>query len=367
MHRKSITILATALLAALIYGGCSSEEGGVGSFLTKAFKKGGQGVPVTVQKPKLEEQAVSVAVPGIITASDRTDVKLPGNARVETFFVNVGESVKKGTALFQISREDQNLKIAQLRAEQKELQANLEKNTYFYRNRDRLLEEGRITNDQYESLEAEVDRNEDDLERISGQLATLEAQAEGTTVVSSPIAGVVQKKLSSAGGVAVANTPIVSIVRNNPMIVTFRLASYEAKNVRTGMTVEVRVADLRNEQFNATIESVGTELNRDTNTFEVKATLPNPQGIFKAGMNAFVEFSGPETQRYYVVPSSALIIDRRRYYVYTVVQGAAHRVRVIPRNIRGGVVEIAEGLHDNDLVVVKGADKLSEGTMVDIW
>jgi len=367
MRRKSAIIILAAIIAGLVYVGCSSEEGGVGGFLTKAFKKGGQGVPVTVQKPKLEEHAVSVAVPGILTSSDRTEVKLPGNARIETFFVNVGETVKKGTALFQISREDQNLKIAQLRAEQKELQANLEKNTYFYRNRDRLLEEGRITTEQFESLEAEVDKNEEDLDRISGQLATLENQAEGATVISSPIAGVIQNKLSSVGGVAVANSPIVTIVRNNPMVVTFRLASYEAKNVRKGMPAQVRIADLRNEEFTATIESVGTELNRDTNSFEVKATLPNPQGIFKAGMNAFVEFSGPEKQRYYVIPASALVIERRRYYIFTVVQGAAHKVRVIPRNIRGGVVEIAEGLADNDLVVVKGADKLSEGTMVDIW
>jgi RND family efflux transporter MFP subunit len=366
MQRKAIIILA-ALVAGLVYVGCSSDEGGVGGFLKKAFKKGGQGVPVTVQKPELEEHAVSVAVPGILTPSDRVDVKLPNDARIETFFVDVGETVKKGTALFQISREDQNLKIAQLRAEQQELQANLEKNTYFYRNRDRLLEEGRITTEQYESLEAEVDKNEDDLDRVSNQLTALEGQAEGATVVSSPIAGVVQKKLSSAGGVATANTPIVSIVSNDPMLVTFRLASYEAKNVQKGMPAQVRIEDLRDEEFTATIESVGTELNRDSNTFEVKATLPNPQGIFKAGMNAFVEFSGPETQRYYVIPSSSLVIDRRRYYVYTVVQGTAHRVRVIPRNVRAGVVEIAEGLADNDLVVVKGADKLSEGTMVDIW
>jgi RND family efflux transporter MFP subunit len=367
MHRKSAIIIITALAAALVYVSCSSEGGGVGSFLSKAFKKGGQGVPVTVQKPKLEEHAVSVAVPGILTPSAREDVKLPGDARIDTFFVNVGDAVKKGTALFQISREDQNLKVAQLRAEQKELQANLEKNTYFFRNRDRLLEEGRITTEQFESLEAEVDKNEEDLERVNNQLTALEAQTEGATVVSSPIAGVVQKTLSSAGGVAVANTPIVTIVSNDPMIVTFRLASYEATNVQKGMPVEVRIADLRDEQFTATMEMIGTELNRDTNTFEVQATLPNPQGIFKAGMNAFIEFSGPETQRYYVIPASALVIDRRRYYLYTVVQGAAHKVRVIPRNIRGGVVEIAEGLHDNDLVVIKGADKLSEGTVVDIW
>lgn len=367
MRRVAASIIVVLCSCLFIQGGCSSREEGVGGFLSKAFKKGGKAVPVTVQRPRLVEHSVPITVPAILTPSDRIEVRLPHDARIENFFVNVGETVSRGAALFQLSKEDQNLKLAQLRAEQKELQANLEKNTYFLRNRDRLLEEGRITTEQYDNLESEVEKNEDSIERVRTQLASIEGQTGGSTVTSSPIAGVVQSKLSSAGGVAVANTVIVTIVRNDPMVVNFRLGAYEAKTVRKGMGIKVKLADMLGEQFNATIESIGAELDRDTKTFEVKAEMPNPQGIFKAGMNAFVEFSGSERQEYYVIPSSAVIAERRRYYVYTVVQGAAHRVRVIPRRIQGNVAEIAEGLHAGDMVVVKGADKLSEGAVVDIW
>lgn len=368
--RKAVLIILLAVSVTTFIGfGCTNDEkgGGVKSFLSNAFKKGGSGVPVTVEKPILVERSVAITVPGILTPSDRVEVKLPNDARIESFFVNVGETVAKGAPLFQVSRQDQNLKLAQLRAEQKELQANLEKTSYFLRNRDRLLEEGRITTEQYDALETEMERIEEDIERVRTQLSGLEGATTEPAVHDSPIAGVVQSKLTSAGGVSIANTPIVTIVRNNPMIVNFRLASYEAKTVRKGMPVQVRLVDMRTEKFKATVSAVGTELDRDTNTFEVKAELPNPQGMLKAGMNAFVEFTGPEKQKFFEIPSNALIVDRRRYYVFTVVQGTAHKIRVIPREIRGDIAEIVEGLHTNDMVVVKGNEKLSEGTVVDIW
>lgn len=362
---KTLTIISVCVFAGF---GCTSDEGGgFRGFLSKAFQKGGSGVPVTVEKPILEESSVTITVPGIVTPSERVEISLPNDVRIDTFFVNVGERVSSGTPLFQISREDLNLKLAQLRAERDELQTNLERNNYFFRNRDRLLEEGRITTEQYDSLEGEVEKNEEELERVRQEISNFENQAGGPTVINSSINGVVQSKLNSAGGVAVANTPIVTIVKNNPMMVNFNLASYAAKTVAPGQSIAVKLVDLPGEDFDATIESIGTEIDRDTKTFEVKAALLNPQGIIKAGMNAFVEFKGAEKQKFFVIPAEAVITDRRRHYVFTVVKGTAHKVRVIPKEIRGSIAEIVEGLHANDLVVVKGNKNLSEGTIVDIW
>jgi len=371
MRRLSVLVVITILAATTLQFGCFSsdsddERGGVSGFLSKAFKKGGSGVPVVVQRVREREVTQKMTMPAILTSSDRVEVRLPNESRIERFFINVGESVRRGTPLFQISKEEFNIQLAQLRAEQKELQANVEKNTYFLRNRDRLLEEGRITTEQYDSLEGEVEKSESDLEEVNAKLTTLEAQTDQTTV-DSPIAGVVQSKLESAGGVAAANTPIVTIVRNDPMIVSFRMAGYEANAVKPGISLEVRLTDIPGERFRAQITSIGAELDPDSNTFPVKATISNPQGILKAGMNAFVELEGSRVQRYYVVPTEAVITDRRRNYVFTVDKGVAHRVRVIPREIRGNIAEIVDGLSDGDMVVVKGQDKLSEGTVVDIW
>ncbi len=364
MRRAALLISAVAI-ALVASAGCSSDSG-IGGFLHKAFKIGGSGIPVAIAQPILREQATMSTVPGVLAPSDRIEVKLPNDVRIETFFVNIGDTVAKGAPLLQISKDDQNVRLAQLRAEQNELQAALDRSTYFLRNRDRLLEEGRITQEQYDGLDLEVSKTEKDLERVKTDLATLETNQTGDASLTSPIAGVVQARLNSAGGVAAANTPLVTIVSINPMVVAFRLAAYEAKTVAPGKDIAVSIADFPTERFTAKVASISTELDRETNTFEVKAALPNPQGVLKAGMNALVAFSGAELQKYFEVPAESLVVDRRRNYIFTVSKGVARRVPVILRENKEGVAQIVEGVNAGDSVVVSGADKLTDGALVDV-
>jgi len=48
-------------------------------------------------------------------------------------------------------------------------------------------------------------------------------------------------------------------------------------------------------------------------------------------MPAEVEFKSGEKQRMYLIPDEALIRERRRYFVYTVLNGVAHKVEVVPK------------------------------------
>jgi len=95
--------------------------------------------------------------------------------------------------------------------------------------------------------------------------------------------------------------------------------------------------------------------------------ISNPDNIYKIGMMAQVEFDSVEKQKYFSVPEEAVISDSRRYYVFTVSQGVAHKVLVVIKDKKDGRVDIVNGLMDNDLVVVKGNKELQEGSVVDIW
>jgi len=99
----------------------------------------------------------------------------------------------------------------------------------------------------------------------------------------------------------------------------------------------------------------------------VAAQIPNPTGSYKMGMAAQVEFASAEKQKYFRVPSEAVITDNRRHYVYTVSMGTAHKIPVVMRDMKDDYAEIIEGLVEGDLVVVKGNKELKEGAVVDIW
>jgi RND family efflux transporter MFP subunit len=336
------------------------------SWLSRFFKGGGSAVPVAVENVVVEEKAVTIVLPITLSASEQVEVRLPNEAHIERVFVKPGDVVKEGDVLCRLSAEDYILRLAALRAEMKEQQSNLEKNTYFLRNRDRLLEEGRITQDQYDALEAEVDQNESAIEKLRTQIAEMEVRT-GEVEVKSPISGVIQARLASPGLVITENKPLFVITRINPIAATFSLAPYEARTVKAGMPVTIRFRDLPGEVVSAKIDSVGAKINPETSRFDVRVLLPNPNGVYKLGMVGQVEFESAEKQKFFTVSDEAIITDSRRHFVYTVSMGKAHKIPVKIREIKDGKAQIVEGLMDSDIVVVKGKEQLKEGAVVDIW
>lgn len=330
------------------------------------FKGGGSAVPVAVENVIVQEKSVGIVVPATLVPSEKIEVKLPNEVLVERVMVNNGSVVKDGEALCRLSTEESNLRLASLRAELTELQSNLEKNMYFLRNRDRLLDEGRINQDQYDNLETEVDENESRIEKTRAQIAELEAKT-GEVNVTSPMAGIVQARMVSPGIVVPAGKPLFIIIKTNPIAAEFTLAPYEAKSVKAGMPVTIRFRDLPGEKVTAKISSVGSKIDPQTSRFFVRVLLPNPTGVYKTGMVAQAEFESAEKQRFYSISESAVIKDKRRHYVFTVHMGKAHRVPIRVRDIKNGRAEVIEGLMEGDIVVVRGNEELEEGAVVDIW
>lgn len=342
---------------------CSNEGGG---FLAKLLKGGGSAVPVTVESVVVEERNQLIRVPVVLEAAEAVDVTLPEDVTIDRSAVAEGDTVNAGATLFRISEQEITTRLGRLRSELRDAQNNLDKSSYLLRNRDRLLEEGRMDKAQYDSLELEMQRAETGVEKVKAELAKTEEKV-GSNVVTAPSAGVVAKLYGTTGTTISAGKPLATITRMDVVNAVFKLLSGNANYVKQGQTINIRLTDASQDNLSANIVSIGTEINPQDDTFTVKATLMNGGLKFKLGMRGEALLTGPEKQRVYIVPEEAIIRDRRAYFVYTIIKGVAHRVQVIPSQTIGNKVEIVRGIKDDDLVVVKGQDKLVEGTHVDIW
>jgi len=344
----------------------SARTEGQRSWLAHFFKEGGSAVPVAVENVVVDERNVSNVVGASLVSSNKYDVTLPYEAKIGKVFVNIGDSVKTGDKLCSLSEEEYNLKIGTLKAKLQESQSELDKNLYFLRNRDRLLEEEKIDQEQYDKLDTEVDANEKEIETIKTKISQIERQAIDVNV-KSQVTGVISDRFASPGIIIEEKKPLFFITAIDPIAVEFSLVPYEAKFIKPGMSVLVRFRDLPGESVSATISSVGSKIDEQTGRFNVRVLISNPDNIYKIGMMAQVEFDSVEKQKYFSVPEEAVISDSRRYYVFTVSQGVAHKVLVVIKDKKDGRVDIVNGLMDNDLVVVKGNKELQEGSVVDIW
>lgn len=363
MRYKNLILVGIGVTFLIIYS-CSNENGG---FFAKLFRgSGGSAVPVTVESVVAQEKAQDLRIPAVIEPSESVDVTQPEDIVIERVNVAEGDRVNVGDPLFKISEQEQAAKIAKRKLELKDAQTQLEKNSYIMKNRDRLLEEGRIDRTQYDNIETEVRTNETSVEKIQTELSKSEERA-GNSVVTSPAAGVVGKIMGGMGTTITAGKPVLSITKVDPVIVSFRLPSVNAGAIKPGASVQVRFSEFGGESQIVKISAVGAELDPKDETFSAKVTLSNPNMRFKVGMRPEVSFTSHEKQRIFIISEEALIKERRGYFVFVVLKGVAHKVQVIPNETRGNRIEILRGLGDEDIVVVKGHDKLTEGTVVDIW
>jgi len=356
-------ILTAIGAAAIVAFSCSNERDG---FLSNLLRGTPAGVPVTVETIASITKTETISIPASLSASERVDVSLPDDALIESFAVSEGEPIAAGDVIARISEEEINVRIARLRADLREIRNRLEKESYILRNRDRLLDEGRIDEEQYEAVEESVAKEEAESERIMEEISRMESGL-GELSVTSPISGILTRRHAAAGSMAAAGIPVATVARIDPSVLTFRVGSELSPAIRPDMRLEVIFPSLGDSRSTARVTSVGTKLDPESRTFEVKAELPNPNGIYKEGMSALVEARSPEQRRIFLVPESALIREPTGFFVFTVIDGKAHKVQVIPEESSGGYIEIARGLKEADMVIVRGQDRIEQGTSVDIW
>ncbi|MBI2091762.1 MAG: efflux RND transporter periplasmic adaptor subunit [Deltaproteobacteria bacterium] len=323
-------------------------------------------VSVIVEPVRVQESSPVVTVPGILIVRDRVEIKNSYPAKISEVFVNKGDKVAEGSILAQLSDEEINIKLSQLRAARKEAESVLEKNSYLLKNRDRLLEDGKLDKTQYESVDIENTAAEATLNRIKTDIAVAEYNAAHIQI-SSPISGLVIEKYASPMQVAAENQLLFTVVNVDPILVAFPLTVDESTGIRLGMPISVKIEDLDNAEYNATVTYISPEIHQTGKTFDVWAAVPNSDYVLKAGMSATAQFTSTNIHKVIVVPDSAVITRNRDKFVFTVQNGIAHETKVSIRTIHDGIAEVVNGLAENDLVVAKGAASLQDGATVDMW
>ncbi|MBI4212419.1 MAG: efflux RND transporter periplasmic adaptor subunit, partial [Deltaproteobacteria bacterium] len=341
------------------------ETSPAAGFIKGLFQGRGKPVPVTVTNAIVQERTVNLTIPAKLVPSDKIDVRVPFDGRVERIFVNVGDAVTVGQPLLKLSDDAVAMRVAQRRIELKDAQTNQEKNTYFLNNRDRLLEEGRLEESDANRLESEIRANETAIEKLRQEVQELEAQREKTTIAS-PVDGVIAERNATMGLPITTATVAFIIARIDPLGLEFTLPPQELAGVRMNQNLRCRIKNLPGQMFSANMVSIGSAPNVD-GTYPLRASINNSLFTLKPGMEAEVELNSAQKQRFFVIPAEAVTSERRQYSVFIINRGVAHRVRIVPREKRGNIIEVMDGLRDDDLIVVKGHENLEEGTAVDIW
>jgi len=360
--------------------------------------------PVTVRLFTVEEQVVKrrVQAVGSLYPIDQSTISSEVEARVEKILADVGDPVRQGQVLVELSPTELQYEVDRQRAAVAEVRARLgigpedplprrpDEVAFVqraaadlfdaeqkYKRADRLFRDRLISQEQldeaasrYKSSRAALDLAEQEVSQLKAQLQSNEvarrlAEKKLTdATIRSPFPGFVQARRVSPGEYLRLQSPVMVIVRTDTLRARLSVPERWAGAIKPGATVELRVEAYPGETFRGRLERINPSVSSETRTFEIEALVPNSDGRLKPGF--FVEGSLPSEvqERALTIPPEALNYRYGVYKVFVVNGEKVEEREIKPGQQQESRVEILEGLRAGDRVAVPVRGQLSTGDII---
>lgn len=177
----------------------------------------------------------------------------------------------------------------------------------------------------------------------------------GRVSLVAPISGVVTR-LDITKGQAVDRTQAILEVENLRSVwVTANVPESDIEKVRKGATARLTVASLPNREFKGIIQVVGTRVDPKTRSIPVQCLVTETNGLLKPEMFAKVFIGVGQASQRLVIPTSALVIEGVKSFVFVKHGDAFEKHEVTLGEQSGGRVVVLSGIEAGETIASKGA------------
>ncbi|MGB0513959.1 MAG: efflux RND transporter periplasmic adaptor subunit [Wenzhouxiangellaceae bacterium] len=315
---------------------------------------------VEVARAELRELAPLFDVSGtVISLNDsRIAAEVEG---VLTWLANVGDRVGAGDVIARIEPRLMDVAVARAQAAVARLRADLEYREQQLRRHEELagsrhasehlVDEARAQRDQalhqLADARAQLDRAEGDLER---------------TEIRAPFAGHVVRRLASAGEYVAAGDDVLRLVDTQRLEISLPAPLELAPFIQPGLNVEVRSGETTRRHPVRALVPVG-----DTASRMVEIRLTVDPGDWLVGTPVQVRLPRATPRTLVAVPRDALVERDGRAFLFRLNDdGVAEQIEAEVAATVGLWVGVASGIEHGDRVVIRGAERLGPGQLVDV-
>lgn len=180
-------------------------------------------------------------------------------------------------------------------------------------------------------------------------------KAAATTTILSKISGTVSEIAVHEGDYVTEGMSILKTQALNSLWVEAQLYAGESGNYKLNDRVSVSFPDLGGQIIAGKVEFINPELSDASKVDLIRISIPNPQGLIRPGMLAYIAIANGK-QRSLAVPASAVLTDGKGSKVWVRNTDGSFS----PKMIRTGpgnqtYVSVVSGLNPGDMVVTQGA------------
>ncbi|MDQ3287191.1 MAG: efflux RND transporter periplasmic adaptor subunit [Pseudomonadota bacterium] len=352
--RGSLLLFSLLLSAALVMPGCGGDEPAAGADGGAGGPPGGKALSVEAVVVKPQPLSAGLQTVGSLRADESVVMRPEIAGRISRIHFSEGGRVEAGQPLF-------TLDASLARASLNEASANLENSRRAAQRTGQLIEEQLIARADHDTARAALGV---DQARVASARTALSKMT-----LRAPFSGRIGLRDVSVGDYVSEGQDLVTVVRLDPVEVDFSLPERAMGLLGTGQKVSVTVDAFPGETFTGEVVAIDPVVDPNSRSVRLRAQIPNPDSRLRPGQFATVQVdTGGDRADALLIPEQALMQDGDVRFVYTVVDGKAHKAVIATGTRVPGKVQVLEGLQAGDLVITAGQAKpmMHEGAPVQV-
>jgi len=323
---------------------------------------------IEVEKVSLRQFKSGLSAMGKVLAPQpgKAIVSYAFPGRVAELHVEIGDWVEPGKPLVTLECHE----VAEAKSEYYKARADLELAEINLAREKRLLENGIGVKKNLQAAEAAykiAQSTEEAAEKDLHVLGFTEEQVKGIAkthqlnpaiTLNSPISGRVVVNQAVLGAMVDQLAEILTIIDPRLLWIDAEIFEKDIAKVKVGQSVEIVVPAYPGEVFHGKVTYIGDVLSEETRTITVRAEVANDPPRLKPGMFANVHILLNGDTEALVVPTSAVLEEGRRSYVFVKKDDCFRRKEIESGAVDGGYQQVLGGLQPGEEVVVQGNHQL---------
>jgi RND family efflux transporter MFP subunit len=320
----------------------------------------------------------TVSLPATTTAFEAANIFARTSGYVEKRYVDIGDKVKVGALLAEITAPELDHQIAQAQATLTQDQATLQQTqasrelAQVTNKRDsNLVKQGWLTLQQGDNdrltlaaQQAAVGVAQSNIAAQQAQIKILDQEKAYQRVVA-PFDGVVtQRNIDNGSLVQSGSTLMFTVMQSNVIRIQLFVPQDEAFGVAPGVDAVVHIPEIPDRSFPGKVTRIASALQPGSRTLLTEIDVRNPDGALSPGIYCTVELHIPRRTPSLVVPADAVVFDQDGLHVAVVANGTVHLQTILIARDFGKEVEVREGVKPGDQVILNPMVNLAEGSKV---
>jgi RND family efflux transporter MFP subunit len=327
---------------------------------------------------RASDSKITVSLPATTTAFEAANIFARTSGYIEKRYVDIGDRVKAGALLAEITAPELDHQIAQAQATLAQNQSTL-RQTEASRDladvtngRDsKLVKQGWLTLQQGDNDRLTLKAQQAAVGVAQSNIAAQEAevrvlgQEKAYQRVVAPFDGVItQRNIDNGSLVTSGSTFMFTLMHPDVIRTQVFVPQDEAFGLGPGVDAVVRVPEIPGRSFPGKVTRIASALQPGSRTLLTEIDVPNPDGALSPGIYCTVELFIPRKTPSMIIPADAIIFDENGLHVAVVKNGTAHLQKITIARDFGTEVEVHDGVKPGDQVILNPMIDLAEGSQV---